>query len=256
MLKRIATMTVLFGSVGLVAAGCAPEDEAFDDQEELAPPAAEVPGATTPTEATFADEAIVRVLDTVNTGEIAEAELATEQAQDEEVRRFAEMMITDHSQLSSRAPSETVDATTSGDDPAGDAPATSPTTAPQADGAAAGTPNASVSPAQPSGVDMQESPEMLIQRLRSESQAVQEELQGLTGEAFDRAYIERQVVAHQGALDLIDAQLLPNAEATELRETLEAARPVIASHLEEARRIQQRLGTGDASEGGTGGTSA
>jgi predicted outer membrane protein len=87
----------------LAAAACADNgdyEEQSGDAEDVAP-AAELPRSAGD-RGTLTDETVARVLDVVNQGEIDEAGLAREKTQNEEVRRFAEMMIVDHSQLASQ----------------------------------------------------------------------------------------------------------------------------------------------------------
>jgi putative membrane protein len=66
-------------------------------------------------------------------------------------------------------------------------------------------------------------------------------MSGLTGAAFDRAYMDREVEYHQTVLDAIDQTLLPNVQNAELRALLEQTRPAVASHLEMAKSIQTKL---------------
>jgi putative membrane protein len=62
-------------------------------------------------------------------------------------------------------------------------------------------------------------------------------LEALSGAAFDRAYMEREVEYHQAVLDALDGTLIPGATNAELRSLLEGVRPAIAAHLERARAI-------------------
>lgn len=223
--------------VTLVAVGAAAACAVEEDQVETAPAAEEgrVQAPATPAVAGYSADAIVRVLDAVNTGEIEEARLAVEKAQDDEVRQFAQMMIDDHEQLESRVGSAARGAETSGAEMKPDSAA--PETRRPETGV---PPEAAVARGTEAG-----SPEALTQRLEQQSDSVQSALEDLSGAEFDRAYIERQVRAHQATLDLIDRQLMPAAaQAPELRQVLQAGRPVIESHLEQARRIQQRLASG------------
>ena len=66
-------------------------------------------------------------------------------------------------------------------------------------------------------------------------------LSGLKAAAFDRAYIEAQVLAHRAALDLI-AKAVPQAKDAALAGMLEKKRGVVSKHLAEAERVQQTLG--------------
>jgi putative membrane protein len=66
-------------------------------------------------------------------------------------------------------------------------------------------------------------------------------LSGLTGAAFDKAYIDNEVTYHQNVLDAIDKTLIPNAQNAELKELLTKVRPAVAAHLERAKSIQGTL---------------
>lgn len=67
------------------------------------------------------------------------------------------------------------------------------------------------------------------------------QLNGLSGAAFDRAYIDHEVEYHQTVLDAIDKTLIPNAQNAELKALLEQTRPAVAAHLDMAKNIQGRL---------------
>lgn len=66
-------------------------------------------------------------------------------------------------------------------------------------------------------------------------------LQGLTGAAFDKAYIDNEVTYHQAVLDAIDQTLIPSAQNAELKALLEQTRPAVAAHLDHAKQIQAAL---------------
>ena len=67
-------------------------------------------------------------------------------------------------------------------------------------------------------------------------------LHKLAGGAFDRAYVDHEVVYHEQVLDAIDKVLIPNAQNAELKELLVAVRPAFVAHLEHARHLQASLG--------------
>jgi putative membrane protein len=67
-------------------------------------------------------------------------------------------------------------------------------------------------------------------------------LKDLKGAAFDKAYIDHEVIYHQQVLDAIDKTLIPNAKNAELKTLLEKVRPAIAAHLEHAKHVQASLG--------------
>jgi len=66
-------------------------------------------------------------------------------------------------------------------------------------------------------------------------------LEKLSGAAFDRAYVDHEVVYHEQVLDAIDKTLIPNASNAELKALLEKTRPAVAAHLEHAKMIQKSL---------------
>jgi putative membrane protein len=60
------------------------------------------------------------------------------------------------------------------------------------------------------------------------------------GPAFDRAYVETQVAAHERALALLD-RIAPAARAGTLPALVAGTRTEVAQHLAEARALQRRL---------------
>jgi putative membrane protein len=77
--------------------------------------------------------------------------------------------------------------------------------------------------------------------LKTDGAATMKKLQGLSGAAFDKAYIDSQVKDHQTVLDTFDSTLIPNAKNAELKNMLEKGRPQIAAHLQQAMRIQKTV---------------
>jgi len=68
-----------------------------------------------------------------------------------------------------------------------------------------------------------------------------ETLKGLSGAAFDKAYISNEVTYHQAVLDAMDKTLIPSAQNAELKGLLEKVRPAFVAHLEHAKHIQSSL---------------
>jgi putative membrane protein len=66
-------------------------------------------------------------------------------------------------------------------------------------------------------------------------------LKSTTGSGFDKAYIDAQVTQHQSVLDMLDNELIPNAQDTRLREALQQVRLMVVEHLREAKDIQRAL---------------
>ena len=78
--------------------------------------------------------------------------------------------------------------------------------------------------------------------LRAGADQAADSLRALSGAAFDRAYIAREVAYHQAVLDALDGTLIPGAQNAELKQLLQDVRPAIAAHLDRARSIQGSLG--------------
>ena len=66
-------------------------------------------------------------------------------------------------------------------------------------------------------------------------------LQGLSGAAFDKAYIDHEVVYHIAVLEAIDKTLVPNAKNEELKALIVKVRPAFVAHLDHAKMIQSTL---------------
>jgi putative membrane protein len=67
-------------------------------------------------------------------------------------------------------------------------------------------------------------------------------LKALSGAAFDKAYIAREVAYHQQVLDAVDKVLIPGAKNEELKALLVKVRPAFVAHLEHARQVQSAVG--------------
>jgi|SRR6185503_9272253 len=66
-------------------------------------------------------------------------------------------------------------------------------------------------------------------------------LKGLKGDAFDKAYVDHEVVYHQAVLDAIDKTLVPSAKNAELKDLIVKVRPAFVGHLEHAKMIQAKM---------------
>ncbi len=67
-------------------------------------------------------------------------------------------------------------------------------------------------------------------------------LKTLTGDAFDKAYIDHEVAYHQQVIDALDKTLIPGATNPELKALLVKVRPAFVAHLEHAKRLQAPAG--------------
>jgi len=66
-------------------------------------------------------------------------------------------------------------------------------------------------------------------------------LKALKGDAFDKAYVDHEVVYHQAVLDAIDKTLIPNAKNAELKDLIVKVRPAIDGHLQHAKMMQSKM---------------
>jgi len=92
-----------------------------------------------------------------------------------------------------------------------------------------------------SRADVASSDTTLSRELDAASGAAADRLRPLSGAAFDRAYIERQVDAHQSLLSMIDTKLMPSAKKKAVKEQLTELRKLLDKHLARARQIQGSL---------------
>ena len=63
-------------------------------------------------------------------------------------------------------------------------------------------------------------------------------LKTLMGDAFDKAYIDREVEYHQQVIDALDKTLIPGVTNEALKALLVKVRPAFVAHLEHARRLK------------------
>ena len=69
-------------------------------------------------------------------------------------------------------------------------------------------------------------------------------LKGLSGAAFDKAYVDHEVAYHQQVLDAVDKTLIPNAKNEELKALIVKVRPAFVAHLDHANMLQSKMGKG------------
>jgi len=81
-------------------------------------------------------------------------------------------------------------------------------------------------------------------QLKSGGDANMAKLQGLSGAAFDKAYIDHEVEYHQAVADAMNKTLIPNAQNAELKDLLVKVLPNFGAHLEKAKSIQATLSKG------------
>ncbi len=86
------------------------------------------------------------------------------------------------------------------------------------------------------GVTPAESP--VSTKLSHDSQQLVSTLGEAKGADFDKAYIDAQVKEHQDVLDMMDTKLLVQVKNGDLKAAIQAFRPKVEHHLEEAKSIQ------------------
>ena len=79
------------------------------------------------------------------------------------------------------------------------------------------------------------------QSLKSGGDKNLENLRKLSGAAFDKAYIDNEVVYHQAVIDAMDKVLIPSATNAELKALLVKVRPAFVAHLEHAKQLQKSV---------------
>jgi putative membrane protein len=77
--------------------------------------------------------------------------------------------------------------------------------------------------------------------LRADADAFRARLEQLSGAAFDRGYIEREVSYHQAVLEAVDQLLIPSAQNPELRQAITDVRPALMAHLQHAQHLRASL---------------
>jgi putative membrane protein len=79
------------------------------------------------------------------------------------------------------------------------------------------------------------------QSLRAGEKTVAAQLSKLSGAAFDRAYMDREVAYHQAVIDAVDQVLVPQTQNAELKALLVQVRPALVAHLEHAKSLRAGL---------------
>ena len=77
--------------------------------------------------------------------------------------------------------------------------------------------------------------------LTKDGMVMRTKLAGLSGKAFDKAYVDNEVTYHETVLGALDKTLIPNASNAELKALLVKVRPAFVAHLEHAKHLQAEL---------------
>jgi len=79
------------------------------------------------------------------------------------------------------------------------------------------------------------------QSLAKQANATREKLAGLTGAAFDKAYVDNEVTYHKAVNSALSSTLIPDAQNTELKSLLQKGLQVFQSHLDHAEQLATQL---------------
>ena len=79
------------------------------------------------------------------------------------------------------------------------------------------------------------------QRIRQDALDSLEQLKGMQGADFDKAYIDKQVMMHEEVVAMMQDKLIPNAQSPKLKAALDKAAPKVQSHLKMARQLQSSM---------------
>jgi putative membrane protein len=87
-------------------------------------------------------------------------------------------------------------------------------------------------------------PSPVADQIRTQEATDMQQLQGLSGAAFDSAYVQMMVEGHQNAQNAVTNQLIPAAQNAQLKTALQQkVVPVVSDHLQMIQQIQSSLGT-------------
>jgi putative membrane protein len=87
------------------------------------------------------------------------------------------------------------------------------------------------------------------QNLTKQADETRKRLTGLTGGAFDKAYVDNEVAFHKTVNGALTTTLIPNAQNSELKSLLQNALKVFEAHLEHAERLAQQLASASSHSG-------
>jgi putative membrane protein len=197
MMKRTARFLAVVVTVSACKKDEAGDTMAMDTMATTTMPAAD----TAPAAPALNDAQIAAIVVAANSADVKVGEQAKTMATNQQVKDFAQRMITDHTAVNKQA----TDLAT----------------------------KLSLTP--------EENP--TSQSLAQGGDQTVSQLQGLSGAAYDKAYIDHEVQYHQQVLDALDQQLLPNTQNAELKALLEQSRPAFVAHLDMAKQIQASLPT-------------
>ncbi|HEY2350012.1 MAG TPA: DUF4142 domain-containing protein [Puia sp.] len=77
------------------------------------------------------------------------------------------------------------------------------------------------------------------QKLLADAAKTKKMLESLSGKAFNKAYIDNEVVYHKAVISVIETVLIPESQNAELKGLLQKVLPAFHAHLEHAEMLQK-----------------
>jgi predicted outer membrane protein len=186
---------------------------------------------------TAADHFFANCVKSESENEIALAKFAQQHAQNEEVKKFVQQMIKDHTQcvekLQSVASKDAARQTTAAAVQGADRPIQRVETK---EGVVADNTSRAAAAQDIAGIDMMQLKKELSQQCLASLKA---ELERKSGPEFDRCFMGQQVLAHLAMWDAL--KVFQKHASPEFQPTLASAQQKTEQHLQEARRIAKDL---------------
>jgi len=86
------------------------------------------------------------------------------------------------------------------------------------------------------------------QGLTKQADATRKKLAGLSGAAFDKAYIDNEVTYHKAVNAALSDTLIPNAQNSELKALLQSGLGVFQAHQKHAEQLASQLQSASAAQ--------
>lgn len=79
------------------------------------------------------------------------------------------------------------------------------------------------------------------QKLLSDAEKMKKTLRSKSGKAFDKAYIDNEVLYHKAVIAAVESLLIPETDNAELKSLLQNVVPALKTHLEHAVMVQSKI---------------
>ena len=199
-------------------------------------------GSTSSMKITGGDPEILQVLAVVDQSEIQDGRLAEQKARNREVKSFARELVSDHSKSlqQDKQIARTANVDLSGVMMSGSSKTKSASGAPKT---GSDTSRSAAATAAQSGTSGPTGATGVVAELVNMHTKAMDQVRSLQGAAFDSAFVNAQVQAHQQVLSLLQSAQ-GQAQNSELQQHVAAAVKGVQSHLEKGQQLQQSLTSG------------